>query len=229
MTCAWLHCIIFSDLTRNQVSGGFIESFEKLLDAFQKIGENLPRFSRYASIFCFSERIQHVISLMYEDILDFYRRTLKLFRRKGTYRRVLCKEALSLISADLSLDLAWKILFSFSWNDFGARFRNILSNIKSHQHLIDNEARAEDIEGAHRARELAQEQLEDSMRERGAKRRKQCSDWLSSADVDESKDNALQPRTPGTSKWLLESAEFQKWFCGDHNLWLTGKPGAGRL
>ncbi|KAF8244003.1 hypothetical protein K440DRAFT_589065 [Wilcoxina mikolae CBS 423.85] len=192
-----------------QLSSKFIESFDRLLDACQRIGENLPRFTRFTSIFSYSEQIQNVISLLYEDILDFYRRTLKFFRRR-----------------------AWKIFFSLAWNDFETRFGNILENIQRHQNLIDYEARAEDIIESQKARENAQKLLEKKTRERQTKRKKACADWLSPADVDTTKDNASQEKTPGTSEWLLNSREMTEWLDGDPNsnavIWLHGIPGAGK-
>ncbi|KAF8545104.1 hypothetical protein BDD12DRAFT_977275 [Trichophaea hybrida] len=191
------------------LSSKFIESFDRLLDACQRIGENLPRFTRFASIFSYSEQIQNVISLLYEDILDFYRRTLKFFRRR-----------------------AWKIFFSLAWNDFETRFGNILENIQRHQNLIDYEARAEDIAESQKARENAQKLLEEKTRERQTKRKKACADWLSPADVDTTKDNASQEKTLGTSEWLLNSREMTEWLDGDPNsnaiIWLHGIPGAGK-
>lgn len=127
--------------------------------------------------------------------------------------------------------LAWKIFFSTAWNDFETRFSNILENIQRHQNLIDYEARAEDIIESQKAREIAQKQLEEATRERKTKRKKDCADWLSPADVDTTKEKASQAKTPGTSEWLLASGELTAWLDGDPNsntiIWLNGIPGAG--
>lgn len=53
------------------------------MKAIGEIGENLPRFQRFSSIFSYSDQIQNVISLIYGDILDFYGHALKFFRRGG--------------------------------------------------------------------------------------------------------------------------------------------------
>lgn len=66
-----------------QVANTYIKSLDKILDAFQRIGENLPRFENYAKIFYDNQQMQKVISLMYEDILNFHRFTLKFFRKRG--------------------------------------------------------------------------------------------------------------------------------------------------
>jgi hypothetical protein len=70
-------------LTAYQLASNFVDSFDKLLDACKRIGDNLPRFIRFASIFQYSDRIQNIIGILYEDILEFYCRTLKFFRRRG--------------------------------------------------------------------------------------------------------------------------------------------------
>ncbi|KAF8241747.1 hypothetical protein K440DRAFT_608219 [Wilcoxina mikolae CBS 423.85] len=195
-------------LTYYQLSSKFTESFDRLLDACQKIGENLPRFVRFAGIFKYSDRIQNVIALLYDDILEFYRRTLKFFRRR-----------------------AWDMFFRLAWGDFQSRFGYIVDNIRRHQQLIDSEACAEEIDQAHRARELAREQLEESLRQAQMKRRKECANWLSPADMETDKDTASRVKTPGTTEWLLRTRELKDWIHGGQAVravWLSGIPGAGK-
>lgn len=189
-----------------QIASSFATALESLFAAFERIGENAPRFRRYAEVFRNSERMQHVIALMYEDILQFYRRAIKIFRRR-----------------------AWTIIFSLSWADFETRFRQLLNNMQRHQQLIDNEAQAEAINAAQIARETDQETLEEKLKERLARKRKECGIWLASADASSLKDEAVQKRTRGTGRWLLNSVELNEVFNGKAHLWLHGKPGAGEL
>lgn len=51
------------------------------MNALQSIGESLPRFIRYESIFIDDARLQEVVAMVYEDIMEFIRRTWKFFRR----------------------------------------------------------------------------------------------------------------------------------------------------
>jgi hypothetical protein len=120
--------------------------------------------------------------------------------------------------------------FSLAWKDFGARFEHIVENIRRHQKLIDDEARAEDIDESNKARKFAREQLEESMREKQTKRKKACAEWLSPADMDTIRDNASGAKTSGTGVWLLSSREMKDWLDVNHDaraIWLSGIPGAG--
>jgi hypothetical protein len=67
----------------SQIASTHIQSFDILLDALRKIGENLPRFSAFAVIFEHNQRIGEVLSWLYGDILEFYSEFLKYFRMKG--------------------------------------------------------------------------------------------------------------------------------------------------
>jgi hypothetical protein len=105
-----------------------------------------------------------------------------------------------------------------------------VENIRRHQKLIDNEARAEDIDESHKAREIAREKLEESMRQRQMKRKKACAEWLSPADVETARDHASGAKTSGTSMWLIESQQMNDWVDVNHGagaVWLSGIPGAG--
>lgn len=156
--------------------------------------------------------------------MDFYRRALKFFRRRGEGRN----ERFSGIKA-LTLKIAWKIVFSLTWDTFGNRFDLILSNLQRHQQLVDNEARAEDIERSHTARQDALKYFEKSKERDRDEKVARVFNWLNPANIEAEKDKIATTRTPGTGNWILEVNEVKEWVEGKGKLiWLTGKPGSGK-
>lgn len=95
-TCEW-HLIFFemthyrilvgSDLNTNptpeQTSSAWVESFDKLLDAYEQIGETIPLLIQYEALFKNNPYMPRVLELIYYDILEFHRRALKFFKQRG--------------------------------------------------------------------------------------------------------------------------------------------------
>jgi hypothetical protein len=65
-----------------QIASQHTTSFDKLLSAYARIAESLPRFDRYSRSFSDPD-FQSVLALVYADIVEFHRRAYKFFRRKG--------------------------------------------------------------------------------------------------------------------------------------------------
>ena len=57
--------------------------FEKLLVAYSKIAEALPRFERFEKVFSQNIEFQNVMATVYAEILEFHRLAYKFFRRRG--------------------------------------------------------------------------------------------------------------------------------------------------
>lgn len=55
-----------------------------IMDTYQTLGECLPQFRQYESLFRDNPDIARVLEYVYEDILDFHRKALKIFRHRGT-------------------------------------------------------------------------------------------------------------------------------------------------
>lgn len=66
-----------------QIGQGHISALEKLIDAYAMIGEAMPRFDKLSAAFKDDKEFQQMMSLFYEDILDFHRRAYKFFRQRG--------------------------------------------------------------------------------------------------------------------------------------------------
>jgi hypothetical protein len=66
-----------------QLASDFMSSFDKLIGAYVRIAENLPRFDRLSATFQGTSDFQQVLAMVYSDILEFHRRAYKFFRRRG--------------------------------------------------------------------------------------------------------------------------------------------------
>jgi len=66
-----------------QLASDYLSSFEKLISAYARIAENLPRFDRLSATFRASPDFHQVLAMVYSDILEFHRRAYKFFRRRG--------------------------------------------------------------------------------------------------------------------------------------------------
>ena len=64
-----------------QITVDSLAAFEKLIDAYGKIADMMPRIDRLASAVS-DANFQNVLALVYADILEFHRRAYKFVRRK---------------------------------------------------------------------------------------------------------------------------------------------------
>lgn len=71
--------------SRNKISSDHLSAFEKLIDAYGKIADVLPRFDRLNAALKNDHNFQAVVALMYADVLEFHRRAYKFIRRRGKY------------------------------------------------------------------------------------------------------------------------------------------------
>jgi hypothetical protein len=66
-----------------QVASTWSYSFDRLLEAYEQIGEQLPLLQQYEILFRKEPCMTKVLRLMYEDILEFHKRATKFFSGKG--------------------------------------------------------------------------------------------------------------------------------------------------
>lgn len=66
-----------------QLASGYQNIFEKLLVAYVRIGEAIPRFERFQVAFKDNAVFETVLAMVFVDITDFHRRAYKFFRRRG--------------------------------------------------------------------------------------------------------------------------------------------------
>ena len=66
-----------------QTACAFHEAFDSLLDAYQRIGEQIPLLTQYEHIFTSHPHMVQVLRLFYHDILDFHWKALRFFKQRS--------------------------------------------------------------------------------------------------------------------------------------------------
>ncbi len=109
-----------------KVASTWARAFDTLLDAYQQLAENIPLLEQYHALFRTTPRMASVLTIIYEDILEFHQTALRVFKRpsKITYYE-------TQLIQNLTLALAWMALFKSAWKDFRARFQHILNDLVS--------------------------------------------------------------------------------------------------
>ncbi|KAF2728956.1 ankyrin [Polyplosphaeria fusca] len=192
------------------LSVDFLGAFEKLIDAYGRIADMLPRFDRLAVALSHDHNFQVLLALVYADVLEFHRRAYKFVRRN-----------------------AWANFFTSIWSGFESRFGAILSNLAYHRELVDKEAIAVDIADAVTRSRLDEERWEKQEREWRAQKIRTVLSWLSTDDTPP--ENVLEKHVneciPGSCDWFLDHNKTKSWLRDGAShafLWLYGKPGAGK-
>lgn len=210
----------------------FSEAFSELLDAYQRIGENLPLLRQYQTLFPIDMRIGKISVFMYEDILEFHRRALNYFQQPSMsyWRSSLDLDKLLLIRA------VWRQLYHATWKTFKTRFSGLLENMSQHRLLIERQAQLSEIEEARNARERNETSFNTIIENQDHLRRQAVYNWFRAPSVESDQDHFSGIRTeyPQTGRWLLTLENFKLWFDPQFPsipplLWLNGKPGAGKV
>jgi hypothetical protein len=66
-----------------QVAHNFTAAFDSLLTAYERITEHLPILEQYDENFCPDWRVEKALEMVFRDIFEFHRRTLKYFKKTG--------------------------------------------------------------------------------------------------------------------------------------------------
>ena len=66
-----------------QIGNEYISGFEKIVDAYGQIAQNLLRLERLSSTFLEHEEVQILVSEVLTDLLNFHLHAYKFLRRGG--------------------------------------------------------------------------------------------------------------------------------------------------
>ncbi|KAH0544732.1 hypothetical protein FGG08_001099 [Glutinoglossum americanum] len=204
-----------------------IQSFDILLDALRKIGENLPRFDSFAAIFEQKPRFVEVLGWLYSDILEFYSEFLKYFRMKGRVAKVTSFDS-DIWLTDYS---AWKQLIAIMWAKFDHQFADIVNRINRHTALVDSEATAAHFAEARQFRINARLAFDEARKDREKRALQGIIEWLSPISFEAEFQRCEDNYCTNTGQWFFQNGRFTNWLdhsCPEKNLWLKGIPGAGK-
>ena len=191
-----------------QLASQYSEILEKLLEAYAQIGNAMPRFDRFNKAFSDSASVQHILSVIYADILEFHRRAYKFFRRRG-----------------------WRNFFHSSWASFDIRFKTIIDSLDKHSDWLDREANSLDIIEAREWRRKLQDDAGIREKDRSDIHFQDALTWLAVDDQEDELDRLSDRCQPDTCNWLFKHEKVVSW-CNDEPigllLWLKGIPGSGK-
>ncbi|KAK4159591.1 hypothetical protein QBC43DRAFT_326945 [Cladorrhinum sp. PSN259] len=190
-------------------ASAFTEAFDCLLDAYQRIWEQLPLFEAYAPMLESRPYIRTVLVWIYKDILEFHQEAIGYFKSR-----------------------LWKQLFQAVWRSFIPKIEFIKDNMAHHTRLLNQGIGFVQLEELSIIRREAQQRFEIQREEGVERRRRDAISWLNPYPSQLGKHQDARRLCPDTGSWLFKSDRFQGWFdptfCRYPLLWITGIPGAGK-
>ena len=167
------------------------------------------------------------LAMMYEDILEFHRRALRVFSKPSnhTFSNIHVRPKL--------INLAWRQLFRATWKDFDTHFLHILKDLARHKALIESQATLIHFQEAQLDRVRGNKLLEKVETEAKHDHHIAVLDWLSPTDasLDQTAASDIRRPIPETGLWILDEGKVKVWCQTDvpkwPTLWMYGIPGAG--
>ncbi|CAN9219825.1 unnamed protein product [Alternaria alternata] len=190
----------------------FADSFDSLLDAYERIGEQLPLLAEYHSLFSESPHTIDALELIYIDILDFHQQACKFFSGR-----------------------LWVRFFKSMWKNFHTKFDGILSSLRRHKDIVEYRANLaqyrmyQDDVAAFKAK------LEENVVREETKNLMVVKEWLSVGELpqlDHASYCKVRADYATTTKWISQHKTVKHWIHADIPkspvVWMYGIPGAGK-
>lgn len=173
---------------------------------FNRISDALPRLRVYLQLFPDHQRLVHVISLVYWDILRFCSDAKRMFRKP--------KISLS----------------KLTWKTFERQFGEIIKSFRDHETLLDKEVSASHmIEAAH-SRDMVKADQEAVAQQAQLNVEIEVFSALSTIDNVSQHERLRSLKFPNTGSWILEHPEYSQWqrSATVGGLCAYGIPGSGK-
>ncbi|KAI1740463.1 WD40 repeat-like protein [Xylaria scruposa] len=194
-----------------------MDSFDKLLDAYDKIGNAIPGLLRYKAIFEDHPPLATVLEDYYSDILGFHQAALSVFSRSR-----------------------WKELFHSSWKTFDSKFGPILRSLEKRRELLESEKGSATLYEIQRMRQdisnIYAKERNRIVQEDAEKHRQevcQIREKLEAPNYRIDQELSTEDRHGHSSgTWIFEDPSFCSWSndntLGHDVLYVNGIPGAGK-
>ncbi|KAI8951873.1 WD40 repeat-like protein [Xylaria longipes] len=194
-----------------------IDSFDKLLDMYDKIGNAIPGLQRYQAAFEKHPPLATVLEDYYSDILEFHQAALSVFRRPR-----------------------WKELFHSTWKTFDSKFGPILQSMEKRRELLESEKGSATLYEIQQLRQdisdMYTKQRNQTDQENVEKHRREVSyirEKLEAPNYRIDQEMSTEDRHGHSSgTWIFEDPSFCSWSNNDtpgHGvLYVNGIPGAGK-
>lgn len=185
------------------------KSQDAIAKIMAEIGDLLPEFQDMTALFSNNSRLNDVLALFFQDILDVYLICLRFFSKSRL-----------------------KYIFEALWPREKEKIELVKSHIERHATMMRTEVRLEHIKEEHDARLRAMEHFEKNEQEHRRQEHNRILTDINPKFYDSELDKISRRLCEGTGKWLLRDDKFTGWLdpdkAGDKILWLDGIPGAGR-
>ncbi|RKL34624.1 hypothetical protein BFJ72_g9356 [Fusarium proliferatum] len=192
------------------------ESFDTLLDAYQRIAENFPIFEGYQSTFSQNDKMQSVMEHAWSNILEFHVKALRIFEQSML-----------------------KQFFRSLWKDFKTRFQSILDDLKRQKELVESHANRYHIHNYENDRLKMLAEFKEASVKRLSERKAFVSQWIAApqAIIDhEHICETLRESSEATQRpmgqWILNHEDVKSWLDKtvpkSSTIWVTAIAGAGK-
>ncbi|KLP15177.1 uncharacterized protein LW94_11398 [Fusarium fujikuroi] len=192
------------------------ESFDTLLDAYQRIAENFPIFEGYQSTFSQNDKMQSVMEHAWSNILEFHIKALRIFEQSML-----------------------KQFFRSLWKDFKTRFQSILDDLKRQKELVESHANRYHIHNYENDRLKMLAEFKEASVKRSSERKAFVSQWIAApqAIIDhEHICETLRESSEATQRpmgqWILNHEDVKSWLDKtvpkSSTIWVTAIAGAGK-
>ncbi|KAI0907154.1 WD40 repeat-like protein [Ustulina deusta] len=192
----------------------YVDSFDKLLDVYNQVGNAIPGLLRYQTAFEEHPPLATVLEDYYSDILGFHQAALSIFTRPR-----------------------WKKLFHSTWKTFDSKFGPILQSISKRRELLESEKGSATLYEIQKLREevshMQAEQRRRTAQEDIEKHKRQVSyihEKLEAPDYRIDQEMSTEDRHGNSlGMWIFEDPNFRSWSNNEttgHDV--NGVPGAGK-
>ncbi|KAJ9616538.1 hypothetical protein H2200_000257 [Cladophialophora chaetospira] len=201
------------------------ESFELLLDAYEKIGLNLPSLADHRALFTEAPEARTVLVWLYTDVVEFHMGALRFFSGP-----------------------AWRRTFRSFWKDYETKFGGFLKGLGNSRSFINEQEQTQFLQHSRVDRMKVREAVKqfDELRDRLVRdikdrdlreRRSHFADvlgWIAASSPLHEHAQACYKRKDEreSGEWLLHKRPVEEWKDSDAPdssiLWLHGMPGAGK-
>ena len=203
-----------------------------ILDAYEKLGQELPLLLEYQRIFENDQSAQEILVKIFADVLEFHHNAIKFFSGPGT------KKFARHLSLRLIVLVAFFHFLKSVWKSFKPTFNHILGRLRSHRELLEKNIammNTRSIQEHFSNYERDKQEYLENQKDRLTRQHEQLQAWIASADV-EREHLQIQhdlSKYPKSGQWILENEKIQDWLLSAEPpnplLWINGNPGTGTV